>query len=304
MQKQSLSERRRGNPLTNPKVVPYIFVAPFVIYFLLVYLYPTIATIVMSFQRIDGPTQVEYIGFKNYERLFSRNFIQALQTTTRYAFWDVVVLTSVPLLFAVLLHSSLVKFASFFKSLFFIPALTSIIVAGIVFRLAFGTLPTAPVNQLVSLFGQEPRDWLMYAGTGNLVLIVLTLWRWMGVNIIYYLSGIQSIPTDLYEAAEIDGAGGIAKFFHVTLPGIKPVLIYVITITVLGGFSMFTESVALWQQNNPGGVGRTIVGYMYLMGFYKSNMGMASAVGLTLLVIVVAVNMVQLVLMGFFRKED
>ena len=304
MQKQSFSERHRGNPLTNPKVVPYIFVAPFVIYFLLVYLYPTIATIVMSFQRIDGPTQVEYIGFKNYERLFSRNFIQALQTTTRYAFWDVVVLTSVPLLFAVLLHSSLVKFASFFKSLFFIPALTSIIVAGIVFRLAFGTLPTAPVNQLVSLFGQEPRDWLMYAGTGNLVLIVLTLWRWMGVNIIYYLSGIQSIPTDLYEAAEIDGAGGIAKFFHVTLPGIKPVLIYVITITVLGGFSMFTESVALWQQNNPGGVGRTIVGYMYLMGFYKSNMGMASAVGLTLLVIVVAVNMIQLVLMGFFRKED
>ncbi len=304
MQKQSFSERHRGNPLTNPKVVPYIFVAPFVIYFLLVYLYPTIATIVMSFQRIDGPSQVEFIGFKNYERLFSRNFIQALQTTTRYAFWDVVVLTSVPLLFAVLLHSSLVKFASFFKSLFFIPALTSIIVAGIVFRLAFGTLPTAPVNQLVSLFGQEPRDWLMYAGTGNLVLIVLTLWRWMGVNIIYYLSGIQSIPTDLYEAAEIDGAGGIAKFFHVTLPGIKPVLIYVITITVLGGFSMFTESVALWQQNNPGGVGRTIVGYMYLMGFYKSNMGMASAVGLTLLVIVVAVNMIQLVLMGFFRKED
>ena len=304
MQKQSMSPIYRSNPLTNPKVVPYVFVAPFVIYFLLVYLYPTIATIVMSFQRIDGPTQVEFIGFKNYERLFSRNFIQALQTTTRYAFWDVVVLTSVPLLFAVLLHSSLVKFPGFFKSLFFIPALTSIIVAGIVFRLAFGTLPTAPVNQLVALFGQEPRDWLMYAGTGNMVLIILTLWRWMGVNIVYYLSGIQSIPTDLYEAAEIDGAGGIAKFFHVTLPGIKPVLIYVITITVLGGFSMFTESVALWQQNNPGGVGRTIVGYMYMMGFYKSNMGMASAVGLTLLVIVVAVNMVQLVLMGFFREED
>ena len=94
---------RRGNPLTNPKVVPYVFVAPFVIYFLLVYLYPTIATIMMSFQRIEGPTQVEWIGFKNYERLFSRNYIQALQTTARYAFWDVVVLTSVPLLIAVLL---------------------------------------------------------------------------------------------------------------------------------------------------------------------------------------------------------
>ena len=303
MQKRSLADRRSSNPLTNPKVVPYVFVAPFVIYFLLVYLYPTIATILMSFQRIEGPTQVEFIGLKNYERLFSRNYIQALQTTARYAFWDVVVLTSIPLLVAVLLHSKLVKFSAFFKSLLFIPSLTSIIVAGIVFRLAFGTLPTAPVNQLVGLFGQAPKDWLMYADTGNLVLIILTLWRWMGVNIIYYLSGIQAIPIDLYEAAEIDGAGAVSRFFHVTLPGIKPVLIYVITITVLGGFSMFTESVALWQQNNPGGVGRTIVGYMYMMGFYKNNMGLASAVGLTLLVLVLGVNLIQLVLMGFFRKE-
>ena len=303
MQKQSLQDRYHGDPLTNPKVVPYVFVAPFVIYFVLVYLYPTIATILMSFQRIEGPTSVEWIGLKNYERLFSRNYIQALETTARYAFWDVVVLTSIPLLVAVLLHSKLVKFSSFFKSLFFIPALTSIIVAGIVFRLAFGTLPTAPVNRLVQMFGKEPRDWLMYADTGNMVLIILTLWRWMGVNIIYYLSGIQAIPTDLYEAAEIDGAGAVSKFFHVTLPGIKPVLIYVITITVLGGFAMFTESVALWQQNNPGGVGRTIVGYMYLMGFYKNNMGLASAVGLTLLVLVLGVNLIQLILMGFFKKE-
>ena len=290
--------------LTSRKAVPYVFVSPFVLYFLLIYLYPTIATILMSFQRIDGPTQITWIGTLNYQRLFTRNYWQALETTARYAFWDVVVLTSVPLIFAVLLHSKLVKFSSFFKSLFFIPALTSIIVAGIVFRLAFGTLETAPVNALVISLGGKPKDWLMFPDTGNMVLIILTLWRWMGVNIIYYLSGIQSIPTDLYEAAEIDGANPVQRFFHVTLPGIKPVLIYVITITVLGGFAMFTESVALWQQNNPGGVGRTIVGYMYMMGFYKGNMGMASAIGLTLLVLVLGVNMIQLLLMGFFKKEE
>ena len=290
--------------LTNRKVVPYVFVAPFVIYFLLIYLYPTVSTILMSFQRIDGPTMSTWIGLSNYQKLFSRNFVQSLETTVRYAFWDVVVLTSVPLLFAVILHSGLAKWAAFFKSLFFIPALTSIIVAGIVFRLAFGTQNTAPVNALMIALGGEPKKWLMFADTGNLALIVLTLWRWMGVNIIYYLSGIQAIPTDLYEAAEIDGANPVQRFFHVTLPGIKPVLIYVITITVLGGFAMFTESVALWAQNNPGGIGRTIVGYLYMVGISKANMGMASAVGLTLLVMVLAVNLIQLVLMGFFRKED
>ena len=293
-----------GNPLMNTKVVPYVFIAPFIIFFLVIYLYPFIATIIMSFQRIDGPNNAEFIGLANYQRLFNRNFIQALQTTFRYAFWDVVVLTIIPLIFAVILNSGIVRFPSFFKSIYFVPALTSTIVVGIVFRLAFGTLPTAPANRLLALFGQAPKDWLMFPDTGNFVLILLTLWRWMGVNIIYYISGLQAIPTELYEAAEIDGASAVQQFFHVSLPGIRPVLIYVITITVLGGFAMFTESVALWAQNNPGGVGRTIVGYMYLMGFYKSNMGMASVVGLVLLGLVVIVNLLQLTAMGFFRKED
>ena len=131
-------------------------------------------------------------------------------------------------------HEGLAKGSAFFKSLFFIPSLTSIIVAGIVFRLAFGTLETATMNRVMIALGQKPIKWLSYADSGNFVLILLTLWRWNGVNIVYYLSGLQSIPTDYYEAAQIDGANAIQKFTHVTLPGIRPVLIYVITITVLG----------------------------------------------------------------------
>ena len=293
-----------GNPLCSPKVVPYVFMTPFILYFLLIYLYPTVSTVLMSFQRIDGPNNVTFIGLLNYERLFTRNYFLALETTTRYTVWNVLILVPVPLLFATLLNSTCVKGAQVFKSIFFIPALTSVIVAGIVFRLAFGSLDTALVNRLALLLGGESRDWLMQAGTGNFVLIVLTLWRWLGVNIVYFYSGLQAIPRDLYEAAQIDGANALRQFRHVTLPGVRPVLIYVITLCVLGGFSMFTESVALWQQNNPGGVGRTIVGYMYMMGFYRNNMGMASAVGLTLLVLVLAANLLQLAVMGFFKKEE
>ena len=297
--------KRRGiRSLSDPKVVPYVFVAPFIVFFLFVYMYPLIMTVIMSFQQIDGPNHHQFIGLKNYQKLNTRDFQMALQTSGRYALWDVIVLTIVPLLIACILHSGLAKGSGFFKSLFFIPSLTSIIVAGIVFRLAFGTLETATMNRLMTAMGFQPVKWLSYAGPGNFVLILLTLWRWNGVNIVYYLSGLQSIPTDYYEAAQIDGASALQKFFHVTLPCIRPVLIYVITITVVGGFSMFTESVALWQQNNAGGVGRTIVGYMYMVGFKKNNLGLASAVGLTLLVLVVAVNLVQLVLMGFFRKEE
>ncbi len=297
--------RKRAFSLNNPRVVPYVLVFPFVLYFLLIYLYPAITTVVMSFQRLDGPKNATFIGLTNYERMWSRTFVQALTTTLRYTVWDLLILVPVPLVFAVLLKSTVVKWATFFKALFFIPALTSIIVAGIVFRLAFGTLDTSLVNQLTILLGGAPRKWLMEAGTGNFVLILLTLWRWMGVNIVYYYSGLQGISTELYEAAQIDGANAWGQFVHISLPGIKPVIIYVTTLTVLGGFSMYTESVALWQSTatNPGGVGRTIVGYMYMMGFNKNNMGMASTVGLVLLGMVLCVNLLQLWLMGFFKKE-
>ena len=97
------SLRQRGNFLTDPKVVPYIFVAPFVIFFLIVYLYPLIMTVIMSFQEINGPTNHEWIGLRNYQKLNTRDFQMALQTSGRYALWDVIVLTIVPLIFAVIL---------------------------------------------------------------------------------------------------------------------------------------------------------------------------------------------------------
>ena len=304
MQPARKRPRAKLSGLNDPRIVPYVMIAPFVIYLLGVYLYPTISTIIMSFQRIDGPNAAEFIGLSNYNKLLTKNYIMALKTTALFTVWDVAILIPVPLLFAAMLASKNAPMPNFFKSLYFIPALTSIIVAGIVFRLAFGTLETSLANRFIGLFGAQPKMWLQFAGSSTFVLVLLTLWRWMGVNIVYFYSAIQSIPADLHEAGKIDGANTVQAFLHITLPSIRPTLIYVLTITVLGGFSMFTESVALWQQSNPGGIGRTIVGYMYMMGITKNNMGLASAIGITLLLLVFGVNMIQLLLMGFFKKED
>ena len=304
MQSAQKRPRQKLTGLNDPRIVPYVMILPFVIYLLGVYLYPTISTIIMSFQRIDGPNAAQFIGLSNYNKLLTKNYIMALKTTALFTVWDVAILIPVPLLFAAMLASKKAPMPNFFKSLYFIPALTSIIVAGIVFRLAFGTLETSLANRFIGLFGAAPKMWLQFSGSSTFVLVLLTLWRWMGVNIVYFYSAIQSIPADLHEAGKIDGANTVQAFLHITLPSIRPTLIYVITITVLGGFSMFTESVALWQQSNPGGIGRTIVGYMYMMGITKNNMGLASAIGITLLLLVFGVNMIQLVLMGFFKKED
>lgn len=121
----------------------------------------------------------------------------------------------------------------------------------------------------------------------------------------YFLSGLQSIPADYYEAASIDGATKIQQFFYITLPSLKPTIIYVLTISVYGGLAMFTESYMLYQGNNsPNNIGLTIVGYLYRQGIEKNDMGYASAVGVVLLIIVLAINLTQLTLTGTFKKEE
>lgn len=121
----------------------------------------------------------------------------------------------------------------------------------------------------------------------------------------YFLSGLQSIPEDYYEAASIDGATTWQKFIKITIPQLKPTFVYVLTISIYGGLAMFNESYMLYQGNNsPNNIGLTIVGYLYRQGIEKNDMGYASAVGVVLLVIVLAINITQLVATGTFKKED
>src|SRR5690606_37021001 len=121
----------------------------------------------------------------------------------------------------------------------------------------------------------------------------------------YFLAGMQAIPTDYYEAASIDGASKLQQFFHVTLPGLKPTIVYVTTISVYGGLAMFLESFMLYAGNNsPNNQGLTIVGYLYRKGIQENDLGFASAVGVVLLVLVLAINLTQLTATGTFKKES
>jgi arabinosaccharide transport system permease protein len=186
----------------------------------------------------------------------------------------------------------------------FLPALTSVIVAGMFFRYAFSEQTTALANQIVGVFGIKPLAWLQTGAPAMFALVVLCVWRWLGVNVIYFLSGLQSIPDELFEAADIDGANALHKFTKITIPSLKPVIIYVVTISVYGGFAMFAESFAYWSYRSPGDIGLTLVGYIYSTAFNSADFGLASAVGVTLLLLIMTVNLIQLMLFGFFKKES
>ncbi len=295
--------RRFSALFYSVKIAPYVFVLPFIITFLVFFLYPTLNTLFMSFHRIVGVGEWEFVGLENYRRLQNRHFFNALRTSSWYTFFTIAFLIPLPLLIAVLLNSKLLPARNVFRSILFIPSLVSVIVAGVAFRLLFGNTAAGFVNSVLIQMGREPVRWMLAEIPGMFIMVVLGTWRWAGVNMIYFLSGLQAIPRELYESADIDGASSLRKLTGITIPLLKPISIYVLTISIYGGFSMFTESFVYWNASMPADLGLTMVRYIYQQGLLRNDFGMGSAIGLALLAIVFVINIIQLTFFGLFRKE-
>lgn len=296
--------KRFKSLLYSRKMAPYVFIAPFVIIFLAFFLYPIISTVIMSFQSVV-PGQTRFIGLENYRKMWNTSFITALKNSAIYMVCTCAILIPVPMVLAVMLNSKKMPARGFFRSALFLPALICVVVAGITFRLIFGELPGALMNTVRAKLGMEPIKWL--AGpipwTTMFALVILCCWRWMGVNTMYYLSALQSISEDLYESADLDGANAWQKFRHISVPLVRPTTIYVLTISIYGGLAMFVESRMLFANTEVGNQALTIVGYLYRVGIRKLNYGLGSAIGIVLLLLTLIVNLIQLYLTGFFRKE-
>lgn len=292
--------------LHSQKITPYVFVMPFIIVFLIFWLYPLMSSVTMSFQeRILGQAP-KWIGLKNYTKLLGdRVFLKAVENSVIYMLWTLVLLIPFPMLFACFINSKVMWGRKFFKSAFFIPALTSVVVAGTIFRLIFGEMEGSLLNSILSIFGIGPFKYLKDQALSRVALLVLACWRWTGVNMLYFLSGLQSIDSEYYEAAAIDGASAWQRFKHITFPLLKPTTTYVITISIYGGMAMFTESLMMFNGNNsPKNIGLTIVGYLYRQGIEKNKLGYAATVGIVLLIVTMVINITQLTFSGMFKKED
>jgi arabinosaccharide transport system permease protein len=294
------------NFLYSQKVAPYVFVLPFVLVFLIFWVYPLLSSLGMSFQKVTLGQEAQWVGIDNYTKLMSDMiFFKAVRNSGVYMILTLLILIPFPMLFAVLINNKFMWGREFFKSSFFFPALTSVVVAGTIFRLMFGEMEGSLINSLLGVFGVEPVKFLKGQVTGFIALVALASWRWMGVNMLYFLSGLKNIPDDYYEAASIDGASAFQKFTRITMPLLKPTTIYVLTISIYAGLAMFIESMMLWNGNNsPKNIGLTIVGYLYRQGIEKNNLGYAAAVGIVLLLITMVINLTQLAFSGMFKKED
>lgn len=311
-ERQASSFKKNGVGIMNlkklfysQKVAPYVFVIPFILSFFFFWVYPLITAFTMSFQDI-GAIKSDWIGLANYAKLLKDNvFHIAVMNSVKYMFFTLVLLIPFPMLFAVLMDSNLVKAKGVWKAVLYMPALTSVVISGTLFRLMFTEYTTGQMNMITAALGLGTYKWLKMGWSGMVALLIVACWRWTGVNMLYFLSGLKSIDTALYEAADIDGASGWQKFRYVTLPLLKPTTVYVLTISVYAGLSMFLESYMLWAGNSsPNNIGLTIVGYLYKRGIEKNDMGYACAVGVVLLVVALIINFVQLIFNGTFKKEE
>lgn len=290
----------------SQKVAPYVFVLPFILIFLIFWFYPLLNSFVMSFQDKMLGQDPKWIGDANYSKLLTdKVFLTAIKNSVVYMLGTLVLLIPFPMLFAVMINSKLMMGREFFKSSFFLPALTSVAVAGTIFRLTFGEMEGSLMNSFLGLFGVEPIKFLKDGEWSMAALLILACWRWTGVNMLYYLSGLKSIDNEYYEAASIDGASAWQKFRTITMPLLKPTTVYVTTISVYAGLAMFTESLMMFNGNNsPKNIGLTIVGYLYRQGIEKNKLGYAAAVGIILLIIAMVINLTQLKFSGMFKKEE
>ncbi|WXB88046.1 sugar ABC transporter permease [Metabacillus sp. FJAT-53654] len=290
---------------TKDHISGYLYISPFFIIFGVFGLFPIIFTAYISFHKWNILGTKEFVGFNNYQLLFTDPlFWKALGNT--FSIWFISTLPQLflALIFAFILNSALLKGKEFFRLAVFLPNITSVVAVAIIFGAIFGE-HYGILNYLLSFIGVEPINWkASYLGT-HIAISAMVMWRWTGYNTIIYLSALQSIPKDLYEAATIDGANKMQQFFYITIPMIRPMVIFTVILSTIGGMQIFAEP--LMFSGNGGGAldqGLTMTLYLYEEAFVRNSFGYSSAIAWVLFLIIVLFSLVNLYVTNRIKSAE
>ncbi|WP_202077782.1 carbohydrate ABC transporter permease [Caldalkalibacillus salinus] len=267
----------------------YAIISPWLIGFLAFIVGPMLASLYLSFTSYDLLSGAEWIGVQNYVQLFTNDprFINAIKVTL------VFVMLSVPLklafaLFLAFLFNTGRKGSSIFTTVYYIPSIIGGSVAiAVVWRRMFGS--DGAINAFLERFGVEPVSWVMHPDHALSVLILLIIWQF-GSPMIIFLAGLRQIPSDLYEAASVDGAGALRQFTHITIPMLTPVIFFNLVMQTIGSFMTFTQ-VYLITEGGPMERTNLIAVYIYRTAFEFLKMGYASAMAWVVLLIIAVITL-------------
>ena len=287
-EKKKLSGRKR-----DERVAAYIFVAPAVILLIAFLVVPMIYTVYFSgFKyQIMRPDAMKFIGLENYQKLFSdKNFWLALKNTVYFTV-IVVPCQCVLALALALLVSKKFRGVAVFRTMYFAPQLTSMVVISVLWSVLYNASPnTGLINSILVSLGMSPIKFLSDASTAMNSIIFMSAWQGAGYQMMIFLAGLQGIPRDQYEAASVDGATKFKQFLYITIPGLKGTIKYVIMITMIQAMKLFTQPYIM-TQGGPKNSTKTLVYYIYTQGFQKGNFGYACSIAAVFFVIVVCMSM-------------
>lgn len=273
------------------KLSPYLFVAPFAILFCVFLIYPLFRSFQLSFYKTVGPRETKFVGLDNYQFLITDQFMGlALAQTIGYAVAFIAIQIPAALCLAVLLDSPRVRAKPLFRFAFF----STHLVGSVFVAILFSQILSPRRGLLNNLLGVQI-DWLSSPNLAMPAVLLAGLWLSVGYAMIYFLAALQAVDRELYEAAQVDGAGRWSQFWHVTLPSIRPVLVFMILVSSIGALQLFELPYVLFQQS-PGPMSRalTVVMYLFAWGWQQGDLGYASAIGWALVALIMTLAIVQL----------
>lgn len=287
--------RRRRWWTSKEAIAGYLFVGPMVLLFAVFRIWPAIYGIVLAFGEYTLRRTYKFIGLDHFIQLFQDPiFWNALGVTFIFAAIQMPLAMVVSLAMAQLCNRAL-RGMAFYRSVFFLPTVTSSVLIALVFMWIFSG--SGPVNALLDVFGLEPVGWLTDRFWVLPTLAILSVWSSFGYNMLILLAGMLAIPTEYYEAASLDGANGWRKFWHITLPNLKPALFFVLIIETIKSLQTF-DTIFVMTGGGPARASYTLTFMIYDQGFGYFNFGYASAAGVVLLIITLALSLLQRKLVG------
>ena len=277
--------------------VAYLFLSPWVLFFLVFLLYPFFLSFQNSFLDVNvlNPENTRFVGLGNWMHVVADGKFWLSLFNVLFNQVIFVVLSFVIALMGALMLNEIKFMASLFRTILFIPVITSITVAMIIFDFLSG--PAGPIQESLLNMGilNNPVFWKFEQWLPMPMIAVFSAWKWFGVQMIIFLGGIASINKSLYEAAELDGASWWRKVTNITLPMIKPQIVFVLTINIINGLQMFVEVFMNFDlQGGPYNAALTPVLHLYQTGFEQMKMGEASTIGLMLAMIIYTLTMMQM----------
>ncbi len=301
---QNNAVKKRKRNLNN---VGYLFVLPFIVVFCIFSVYPVIRTFIFSFNHYKGYGEMTFAGLDNYIRVFEDKFFwQSIVNTLRL--WGVGIVVQMLIAFLLVLIFSDMKYKfkglGVFRALFYLPNLIAATSIAFLFKTLldwrFGS-----INQAIMATGliTEPINWLGDPNIAPVTIGLITAWMWFGNTFIVLMAGVGGISKDYYEAALIDGAGRFRTFFSITIPLLKPILLYISITSFIGGLQTFDIPYLIsgGTTGNPSGVLQTATMYLYKFGFETRQMGYAAAIAYVMFMIILVVSVIQFKVV---QKED